>query len=434
MYTVNENPPAVKAVFYGLQHLLACFGATVLVPLLIGLDPARAIFSAGIGTLAYRVVTQFKVPNFFGSSFAIIAVGAIALKQGEHYLAVGALSSALTYGVVSLAVRKLGQGWIKKVLPPVVIGPVVAIIGLSLAAVAVTQAFKGSGGAFSVEALVIAAVTLAIIVVAMYSKNRFISSISVLLGLVGGYLITVALGAWVHTGGLDFRQFVSFQGVVDSLKRPLAPPHFVVFWHNLNAHTAIVVAASFVITSFATICEHIGHTIVTGEIVEKDLVADPGLHRTILGDGIATAFAGVFGSVCNTTYGESLGVMATTKVYSVSVFVYAAAIALVLSIVTPFSALIQSFPLPVLGGACILLFGTIASNGLKQLVVNKVDLDSKRNLTICSVTFIVGIGGAAIPLIYNGETLDLLSSIALAAIVGIVLNLALPQEKGAPAR
>jgi uracil permease len=428
MYNVNENPPPAKAVFYGLQHLLSCFGATVLVPLLIGLDPARAIFSAGIGTLAYLVVTRFKVPNFVGSSFAFIAVGSIALKQGENYLAIGALSSALTYAVVSFAVRKLGSGWIKKILPPVVIGPVVAIIGLSLAGSAVGQAFRDAGGAFSVEALFIAACTLAVIVAAMYSKNRFVSSISVLLGLAGGYLIAVVLGLWGNVDALNFRQFINFKGVVESFSSPVSAPHFVVFWRGLDAHTAVVVAASFVITSFATICEHIGHTIVTAEIVGKDLVADPGLHRTILGDGIATAFAGVLGSVCNTTYGESLGVMATTKVYSVSVFVYAAVIALVLSIMTPFSALIQSFPLPVAGGACILLFGTIASNGLKQLVVNKVNFDSKRNLVICSVTFIVGIGGAAVPVFYNGETLDLLSSIALAAIVGIVLNLALPKE------
>jgi uracil permease len=428
MYGVNDKPPAAKSVFYGLQHLLACFGATVLVPLLIGLDPARAIFSAGIGTLAYLVITRFKVPNFVGSSFAFIAVGAIALKQGEQYLAIGALASAFTYCVISFVIYKLGREWIKDILPPVVIGPVVAIIGLSLAGVAVNQAFKSANGSFSPEALIIAGITLAIIIIAMYSKNRFISSISVLLGLVAGYLITALLGEiFGKNPGINFQQFVNFTPVLESIKNPISAPSFVVFWRDLNLNTALVIAVSFVITSFATICEHIGHTIVTGEIIEKDLVTDPGLHRTIMGDGIATAFAGIFGSVCNTTYGESLGVMATTKVYSVSVFIYAAVIALVLSIITPFSALIQSFPLPVLGGACILLFGTIASNGLKQLIINKVDLDSKRNLTICSVTFIIGIGGAVIPVFYNGELLDLLSSIALAAIVGIVLNLALPQ-------
>jgi uracil permease len=200
---------------------------------------------------------------------------------------------------------------------------------------------------------------------------------------------------------------------------------------NVEGTTAIIVAVSFVITSFATICEHIGHTIVTADIIGKDLIKAPGLHRTILGDGAATALAGLFGSVCNTTYGESLGVMATTKVFSVVVFVFASVLAIILSLIAPFGALIQSLPTPVLGGACILLYGTIASNGLKQIVMNKIDFDDKRNMIIVSIIFILGVGGAMIPVSFNNQTLDLLSPIALAAIVGIALNLILPKTKGA---
>jgi uracil permease len=421
IYAVNERPPFFKSAAYGLQHLLACFGATVLVPILVGIPPERAIFSAGVGTLVYLVITKFRVPNFTGSSFAFIAVGATALSLGEGALAVGALASMVTYGVVSFLVWRLGTGWVDRVLPPPVIGSVVAIIGLSLAGTAVAMAFQANG-AFSWPAALLAAITLGIIFALMYSKNRFASSVSILLGLAGGYVAAAILGA-VFPG--VFGQFLTFKWP-DKL---ITPP--VVINPFIEPKVAVIVALSFIITSFATICEHIGHTIVTGDIVGVDIVKDPGLHRTILGDGVATGVAGIFGSVCNTTYGESLGVLATTRVYSVWVFVYASVIAILLSLFKPFGALVQSLPTPVLGGACILLYGIIASQGFKQLVKAKVDFDDTRNLIIVSVIFVLGIGGAVIPVSFGGQAIDLLSSIALAAVVGIVLNLALPKTKGA---
>jgi uracil permease len=417
IYGVNEKPPFLKSAAYGLQHLLACFGATVLVPILVGIPPERAIFSAGAGTLVYLVITRFKVPNFTGSSFAFIAVGATALSLGEGALAVGALASMVTYGVVSFLVWRLGTGWVDRVLPPPVIGSVVAVIGLSLAGTAVGMAFKVDN-AFSWPASILAVITLGIIFAVMYSKNQFASSLSILLGLVGGYGAAAIL-AVILPG--TFGRFLTFTWP----DRLITPP--VIINPFIEPKAALIVAISFIITSFATICEHIGHTIVTGDIIGVDVVKDPGLHRTILGDGVATGLAGVFGSVCNTTYGESLGVLATTRVYSVWVFVYAAVIAIILSLFKPFGALLQSLPSPVLGGACVLLYGIIASQGFKQFVKSGVDFDDKRNLIIVSVIFVLGIGGAVVPVSFGGQAIDLLSSIALAALAGIVLNLVLPQ-------
>jgi uracil permease len=325
--------------------------------------------------------------------------------------------------IISIIIKFSGTGWVEKVLPPVVIGPVVAVIGLSLSGTAISMAFQNSTGSFCWQALLVAAITLAVIFLAMFSRNSFISSISILIGLVSGYLITVILAtALPATFGSLF-----------------VPPKFghVFDWpviinpFSVSPGTGVIVAVSFVITSFATICEHIGHTIVTGDIIGRDVVKDPGLHRTILGDGIATGLAGIFGSVANTTYGESLGVMATTKVYSVFVFVFAALLAIILSLIAPFGALIKALPNAVLGGACILLYGTIAANGLKQMIMNRINLDSNRNLIIVSLIFIIGVGGAVIPVEFNDKALDLLSPIALSAIVGIVLNLILPREKAA---
>ncbi|MDR0910388.1 MAG: purine/pyrimidine permease [Spirochaetaceae bacterium] len=429
IYDVEAKPPVVKSIFYGLQHLLACFGATVLVPILVGIPPDRAIFSAGLGTLLYLVITKFKVPNFVGSSFAFIAVGAVAFGLGPAYLAIGALSSCLTYVIIALIVWKAGSGWVGKVLPPVVIGSVVAIIGLSLAGTAVNMAFQTTDlfgvAHFSPQALLIAAVTLALIFLAMYSKNSFISSISILIGLVGGYLVTIILGN-ITDSSAGFKQFLTFKWDGHWFNNPL---DFFVNPFDVKPAQAGIVAISFVITSFATICEHIGHTLVTGDIIGRDLVKKPGLHRTILGDGLATGLAGIFGSVSNTTYGESLGVMATTKVYSVAVFIWASIIAIVLSLIAPFGEIVKSLPTPVLGGACILLYGTIAANGLKQLITNKVDVDNKRNMIIVSLIFTLGVGGAMIPISFQGRELDLLSAVALSALVGIALNLILPRKE-----
>lgn len=417
LYAVDETPPFVQSTFYGLQHLLACFGATVLVPILVGINPLYAIFSAGVGTLLYLVITKFKVPNFVGSSFAFIAPAILVLGQyGPGYLAGGAIVSGVFYAIIALLIFAVGPAWINKVLPPVVIGPVVAVIGLALAGTAIDMASTGVDGNYSIYALAIAAITLLITICANYSKNPFISSISIIIGLAGGYIVTFLLGLI----NPNFK-FVSFEVIKNAPAINL--PQVVIPQFN------VAVVVTFAIVSFATICEHIGHTIVTGDIVGRDLVKNPGLHRTLLGDGAATAVAGVFGSVCNTTYGESLGVLSTTRVYSVGVFVFAGVIAILLSLFGKFGAFLQALPTPVLGGVCILLYGSIAVNGLKQLVINKVNFDDRRNLIIASIIFILGVGGSKISFPIGGFIFEL-GAIAVAALVGIILNLVIPGRKG----
>ncbi|MDR2193369.1 MAG: purine/pyrimidine permease [Treponema sp.] len=416
LYTVDEKPPFVQSAFYGLQHLLACFGATVLVPILVGVNPLYAIFSAGVGTILYVVITKFKVPNFVGSSFAFIAPAILVLGQyGPGYLAGGAIVSGVFYCLIAALIYAVGPQWIEKALPPVVIGPVVAVIGLALAGTAIDMASTGVDGNYSICALIIAAVTLLITIFTNYSKNQFIASISIIIGLAGGYLITFLLGL-IHPGF----KFVSFEAIKNAPAINL--PVFIAPQFN------VAVVVTFAIVSFATICEHIGHTIVTGDIVGRDYVKDPGLHRTIAGDGVATAVAGMFGSVCNTTYGESLGVLSTTRVYSVVVFIFAGVIAVLLSLFGKFGAFLQALPAPVLGGVCILLYGSIAVNGLKQLVINKVNFDEKRNLIIASIIFILGVGGSKISFPIGGFTFEL-GAIAVAALVGIILNLVIPRAK-----
>jgi uracil permease len=414
-YEVDDRPPVVQSVFFGLQHLLACFGATVLVPILVGINPLYAIFSAGVGTLVYLIVTKFKVPNFVGSSFAFIAPAVLVLGQyGPGYLAGGAVVSGMFYCLIAALIYFAGPNWIHRILPPVVIGPVVAVIGLALAGTAINMASTGVDGDYSIHALIIAAITLLVTIAANYSKIPFVSSISIIIGLGGGYLVTFLLG-FVSP---SFK-FISFEVIKNAPAINL--PTFVVPEFNL----AIIV--TFAIVSLATICEHIGHTIVTGNIVGRDYVKDPGLHRTITGDGLATAFAGLTGSVCNTTYGESLGVLSTTRVYSVFVFIFAGIIAILLSLFGKFGAFLQALPTPVLGGVCILLYGSIAVNGLKQLVVNKIDFDDKRNLIIASIIFILGVGGSRIAFPIGGFVFEL-GAIAVSALVGIVLNLVIPHE------
>jgi uracil permease len=324
---------------------------------------------------------------------------------GPAYLAGGAIVSAGFYVLISLLVRTAGTGWINKVLPPVVIGPVVAVIGLSLAGTAIGMSGAAEGGDFT--AMLLALATLAITIIAMFCKNKFVSSISIVIGLAGGYLLSALCGR-VDYSAITAAPIINL-------------PIFVVPKFN---GTVILV---FSLVSFATICEHIGHTMVTGQIIDRDVIKNPGLHRTILGDGLATGVAGLFGSVANTTYGESLGVMATTKVFSVFVFIFSGALAVILSIFGKLGGVLQTIPAHVLGGLCILLYGTIAVNGLKQLVVNKVDFDKTRNLIIASVIFILGCGGSVFQL--PGSPYPLLTSIAFAAIVGIIRNLILPKEK-----
>jgi uracil permease len=407
----KDKPPLGRWVSLSMQHVFAMFGATILVPLLTGLSPSTALFTAGTGTLIYIILTGAKVPAFLGSSFAFIpALQTIGAAYGLPYAMGGAAAAGIFYCIVGLIIRFTGKDWIDKALPPVVIGSVIVVIGLNLAPVAMGMAMNGSDGSYSIVCLSIAAVTLAVTVVVNIFLKGFISVIPILIGLVSGYLFTLIMGLFFPA-----YQLINFQTVKG------APwfgfPSFMVLKFSF------VPVLTFIIVSLATICEHLGDTLVTSKVVGQDFYKDPGLHRTLSGDGLATAWAALWGGPPNTTYGENIGVMAITRVYSVWVIGGAAVIAVILSFFRKFGALIQTIPAPVMGGISMLLFGIIASSGLRTIVESGVDYKDKKNLTITSVILVIGIGGGLLAFNITHDLKFQLSGVALATVVGIILNL-----------
>lgn len=421
----GDKPPLAKWIPLSFQHVFAMFGATILVPILTGLSTSTALFTAGTGTLLYIFITGAKVPAFLGSSFAFIpALIAVSKEYGVPYAMGGAIFAGIFYAIVALIVRFAGKKWIDVALPPVVIGSVIIVIGMSLAPTAVNEAFF-LNNEYSLVALSIAAVTLAIAVFATIFLKGFFNTLSILIGLIGGYLFTLIMGCFFPAYKL-----IDFTTVQNA--KWFALPFLQIneagkyFWQTPKFN--LVAILTFVIVSISTICEHMGDTLSTSKVVGRDFYKDPGLHRTLLGDGVATAWAALWGGPPNTTYGENIGVMAITKVYSVWVIGGAAVIAVVLSFCQKFGAIIQTIPTPVLGGICTLLYGLIASSGLRTLVDAGVDYQQKRNLTISSVIMVIGIGGGVLKFMI-GDFKFSLGGVALATVVGILLNLIIPQNK-----
>ena len=417
----RDRPALGYWIPLSIQHVFAMFGATILVPILTGLDPATALFTAGTGTLIYIVLTGARVPAFLGSSFAFIPplIG-ITASHGLSYALGGAVAAGVFYVLVGLIIRFAGTGWLDKALPPVVIGSVIVVIGLNLAPTAMAMAMNeggGAGGTYSLVLLSIAAVTLGVTVAANILLKGFFSTIPILIGLVAGYLFTLIMGLFFPAYHL-----IDFQVVKDAPW--LGLPRFQVPSFNF------VAVLTFIIVSLATICEHLGDTLVTSKVVGQDFYKDPGLHRTLAGDGLATAWAAFWGGPPNTTYGENIGVMAITRVYSVWVIGGAAVIAVALSFFRKFGALIQTIPTPVLGGISMLLFGIIASSGLRTIVESGVNYKDKRNLTISSVIFVIGIGGGKLAFTVTGGVEFQLAGVALATVIGIILNLIFPASRG----
>ena len=407
---VNERPPFLQALPLSLQHLFAMFGATVLVPFLVGLDTSVTLFSSGVGTLIYIFICKGKIPAYLGSSFAFITglttllavtPGNIASNDRIAVAMGGCVVVGLIYIAVALLIGKFGTRWIDVLLPPVVIGSVVMVIGLGLARVAVDMATKGASGQYQTPYFLVALAALAIAVLAAVFFKGFLGVIPVLIGIIGGYVVALLAGQ------------VDFSAVRTAA--PFAVPPFVFPKFELGAILLLAPVSLVVIT------EHIGHLIVTNNVVGRDLVKDPGLHRSLAGDGVATAISGMLGGPPNTTYGENIGVMAITRVFSVWVIGGAAVLAIIMSFLPTVGALIRTIPVQVMGGICILLFGIIASAGIRMLVEAGIDFSQKRNLIIASVVLVIGIGGAKIHLggIEFGE-------MALATYVGILLNLILP--------
>ena len=412
---INERPPLSRWIPLSFQHVFAMFGATILVPLLTGLQPSTALFTAGTGTLLYIAITGAKVPAFLGSSFAFIpALIGIREIYGMPSALGGAVAAGLFYCLVAIIIKLSGAKWIDRALPPVVIGSVIIVIGLNLAPTAMSSAMNDAAGNYSLVSLSIAGVTLGLAVIATIFFKGFFNTVSILFGLVGGYLFTLIMGFFFPA-----YQLISFDTVRESAWFGL--PRFAV------PEFRLVPIVTFIIVSLATVCEHLGDTLVTSRVAGKDFYKNPGLHRTLAGDGLATAWAAFWGGPPNTTYGENIGVMAITKVYSVWVIGGAAFFALILSLVQKFGAVIQTIPNPVMGGISMLLYGLIASSGLRTIVESGVDYKNKRNLTISSVILVIGIGGGMLKFSVGSNMIFQLGGVALATVVGIALNLILPK-------
>ena len=414
IYDVHDKPPV--GMWFGLsfQHLFAMFGSTVLVPILVGIDPSIALFSSGLGTLAHLTVTKYKIPAYMGSSFAyILAMQGLMKSDGIAAVAQGAVVGGLVYLIVALIVKFIGKDWIDKVLPPIVVGPIVMVIGLSLAGTAVNDAMNRDG-VYNLTFLLIALVTLfSVLAFNMFGKG-LTSLIPILLGIIVGYIFTLIVQK------LTGMTIISFDEIARSswLGLPKFDIMFIDYHFKLYPSAILTMAP----IAFVTMTEHFGHIMVLNSLTKRDYFKDPGLERTLTGDGIAQIIAGFFGAPPVTSYGENIGVMAITKIHSVYVISGAAIFAVVLSFIGKVSALIHSIPTPVIGGVSIALFGVIAASGLKILVENKVNFDDKRNLLIASVILVSGIGGLTL----NVAGISI-SGIAFSTILGILMHLILPK-------
>lgn len=412
---VHEKPRLDKWIALSLQHMFAMFGATILVPQLVGLSPAIALLTSGIATIVFVLVTGFKVPAYLGSSFAFITPILFATETGGIGSAmIGSMFVALVYALVSLLIWKTGPNWIMKLLPPIVVGPIIMVIGLAVAPIAVELASTVRVDGLPVYNLLhfsAALVTLAAAIICLMFFRGVISLMPVLIGIVVGYIYSIFIG------------IINFAPVSDA--KWLEVPEFLI--PGVDYDFVITPTLLFIMVPIAlvTISEHIGHQLVLGSVVEKDFIKEPGLNRSLLGDGLGTLISGFLGGPPKTTYGENIGVMAITRVYSVYVIVGAAVFAIIFSFVGKLMAIIQTIPGAVLGGISILLFGIIASSGIRMLVDHKVNFDNQRNLVIASVILVVGIGGATLKF---SETFEV-GGMALAAIVGVILNLVLPGRK-----
>lgn len=405
---VDERLPTRLAIPLGIQHFMSMFGSTVLVPILTGLSPSLAIMCSGIGTILYLLVTKNKIPSYLGSSFAFIApISLIAATEGIPAALSGMIVAGIIYMVVAGLIKLAGTGWLNRILPPVVVAPVIVVIGLGLAATAINMAFQNSGDTFYAPGFGVAMFTLACAVVFNCCFKGIVRTIPILLAIICGYVLACICG------------MVDFQPILDAAWVGL--PQLVAPQFSVNAIILIAPVA------FVVIIEHIGHLLVVGEIVEKDYL--PLLPRSLFGDGLATAFAGCVGGAPATTYAENIGVMSATKVYSTQIFWYAAAFALLVGGFCPkVEALISSIPTPVIGGVSLLLFGLIATNGLRMLVSNQVDFTENRNTMIVSLVLVIGIGmetsGVTIPI--GNYTLP---GMATSALLGVIMNLVLPKPK-----
>ena len=419
LYDVNETPPKGKMLILALQHVLAMFGATILVPILVNklagsevLTIPVALFTSGLGTLIYLLCTKGKSPVYLGSSFAFISPIAYAyLAGGSSGVGLGIFIVGLIYVLVAVLIKIFGKKWINKLIPPIVIGPMIMVIGLGLAPSAISS-IGIDGSAFDIKSLIVALVSFIVTVLTATKAKGFLKIIPFLVGIVSGYVLSIILGM------VDFTA-VTNEGIFS------VPKFILPFKDYALSFKGVLTIAPI---ALVTIAEHLGDHMALSTIIKKDLITEPGLDKTLMGDGIATSVAGLLGGPANTTYGENTSVVGMTKVASVKVIALAAIIAIIVSFFGKVTGALSTIPSPVLGGISMLLYGFIAVNGLKVIVQNQIDFDDVRNVIIASTMLVLGLGGAVISITTKDVNVSI-SGMSLAAIVGIILNLILPKSK-----
>ena len=418
-YDVEETPPISRWIILAFQHVFAMFGATILVPILVNTAAGEevltipvALVTSGIGTLIYILCTKGKSPVYLGSSFAFIApIAAAYLKGGISGAMTGVMVVGLIYVIVATIIHFTGKDWLEKLLPPVVIGPMIMVIGLGLAPSAIGQIGLDGASQFDWKVVTVAVVSFLVTALVMTRAKGFFKIIPFLIGIACGYILACCLG------------MIDFQPVADAAWLSVPSFKFPFVNYELNFAALITIAP----IALVTMCEHIGDHTSLSNIIGRDLIKEPGLDRTLLGDGIATLVAGAMGGPANTTYGENTSVVGMTKVASVKVIGLAAIIAIIIGFLGKFTALVSTIPSAVLGGVSLLLYGFISVNGLKVLIKNQVNFEDSKNVVVASSMLVLGLGGATISII-SGDFSLAISGMSLASIVGIILNIILPND------
>ena len=453
VYDIHDKPKFGKLIVFAIQQLLAIMAATIAVPAIVGngMSASAALFGAGVGTIVYQLFTKFRSPVFLGSSFAFIGsmsaafAGAASASLGYLGIILGAVFAGLVYVAIAIVVKLVGVKWINKLMPPAVIGPTVAIIGLSLAGAAIKDVFsygpQDGNGAFVMStnlwlSLICAMVTLVVVIVCSTYGKKMAKLIPFIIGILSGYavaMIFTVIGYIAKVDALKVIDFAPFTALVAdgvNINTFLSVPEFS-FIEAMNGvkefdwSYVATVAVAYIPVAFVVFAEHIADHKNLSSIIDKDLTEDPGLHRTLLGDGVGSIAGAIFGGCPNTTYGESVGCVAITRNASVATITTTAIMAILIAFVSPFVAFLDSIPGCVMGGVCITLYGFIAVSGLKM--IQKVDLEQNANLFTVSVILIAGIGGMAMTI---GKVT--LTAIACALILGIIVNIILNKARKSP--
>ena len=431
IYDVNERPPIGKLLLLSFQHVFAMFGSTILVPILVngliremiknqtGIDKpieimsiGIALFASGIGTLIYILCTKGKSPVYLGSSFAFITpLALVYMADGISGIASGTIATGLVYIIFAILIKIFGKNWIEKLLPPVVVGPMIIIIGLILAPSAISQIGLVEG-TFNWKYLVVAMVSFFITCIVSVKAKGFAKVIPFLIGIISGYIVAAFLG------------IINFENIINA--KFFEMPRF--YLPVIDYHFSLSGVITMVPIAIVSISEHIGDHMALSTIIEKDLIKDPGLEKTLLGDGLATSVAGLIGGPANTTYSQNTSIVGMSKVASVWVIGCAAILSIIFSFFGIITTTLSSIPDAVLGGSSLLLYGFISVNGLKVLFENKVDFNNIKNIIIISTMLVLGLGGAIISL-RLGEVTFSLTGMSLAAIMGIILNIIIPNVK-----